>query len=187
MAIYPLPLNKRSPTMRRPDPYQHRARELCIADGVDPDSRIDRPGQRSMPAWCAYREAARKEQSASGLSRFDHNRGTAARRSLQPGQMKPSGQRRLNKKATQLASSENAFWNSESERALAIGVYVLATSPGRPHDTLHLEQPRVNGISHIGDTGYTYSGIHHRPAPFASSSGRKKCTGCSDENHDDKP
>ena len=64
MAIYPLPSNKRSPTMRRPDPYQHRARELCIADGVDPDSRIDRPGQRSMPAWCAYREAARKEHPA---------------------------------------------------------------------------------------------------------------------------
>ena len=78
-------------------------------------------------------------------SRHSYKRGrlfsTAARRSLQPGQMKPSGQRRLNKKATQLASSENAFWNSESERALAIGVYVLATSPGRPHDTLHLEQP----------------------------------------------
>ena len=64
MAIYPLPSNKRSPTMRRPDPYQHRARELCIADGVDPDSRIDRPGQRSMPAWCTYREAARKEHLA---------------------------------------------------------------------------------------------------------------------------
>ena len=53
---------------------------------------------------------------------------TAARRSLQPGQMKPSGQRRLNKNATQLASSENAFWNSESERALAIGC-----TSRRPH------------------------------------------------------
>ena len=47
--------------MRRPDPYQDRARDLCQAAGVDPDSRIDRPGQKSMPAWCAYREAARKE------------------------------------------------------------------------------------------------------------------------------
>src|SRR4249920_438378 len=49
-------------------------------------------------------------------SRHSYKRGrlfsTAARRSLQPGQMKPSGQRRLNKNATQLASSENAFWNS---------------------------------------------------------------------------
>jgi tRNA-splicing ligase RtcB len=48
----------------RTDPYQARARELCLAVGIDPDSRIDRPGQRSMPAWCAYRDAARKEQLA---------------------------------------------------------------------------------------------------------------------------
>ncbi len=48
--------------MRRPDPYQERARALCLAAGVDPDSRIERPGQRSMPAWSAYRDAARQEQ-----------------------------------------------------------------------------------------------------------------------------
>src|SRR5579864_8502130 len=47
--------------MRRTDPYRERARELCRAAGIDPDSRIDRPGQRSMPAWCAYRDAARQE------------------------------------------------------------------------------------------------------------------------------
>jgi tRNA-splicing ligase RtcB len=45
----------------RTDPYQARARELCQAAGVDPESRIERPGQRSMPAWCAYRDAARAE------------------------------------------------------------------------------------------------------------------------------
>jgi tRNA-splicing ligase RtcB len=50
--------------MRRTDPYQERARELCLAAGIDPDSRIDRPGQRSMPAWCAYRDAARQEHLA---------------------------------------------------------------------------------------------------------------------------
>ncbi len=50
--------------MRRADPYQERARELALAAGVDPDGRIERPGQRSMPAWCAYREAARAEQLA---------------------------------------------------------------------------------------------------------------------------
>jgi tRNA-splicing ligase RtcB (3'-phosphate/5'-hydroxy nucleic acid ligase) len=50
--------------MRRPDPYEPRARELALAAGVDPDSRIERPGQRSMPAWCAWREAARKEHLA---------------------------------------------------------------------------------------------------------------------------
>ena len=44
---------------------------------------------------------------------------SGSRSGSQPGQTKPSGQRRLNKNATQLASSENAFWNSESERALA--------------------------------------------------------------------
>jgi len=44
------------------------------------------------------------------------------RRLPQPGHTKPSGQRRLNKKAAQLSSSENDFWNSASDRALAISV-----------------------------------------------------------------
>jgi tRNA-splicing ligase RtcB (3'-phosphate/5'-hydroxy nucleic acid ligase) len=47
--------------MRRPDPYQERARELCRAAGIDPDSRVERLGMRSMPAWCAYRDTARQE------------------------------------------------------------------------------------------------------------------------------
>lgn len=51
--------------MNRKDAYQDRAREMCLAAGVDPDSRIDRPGQRSMPAWCAYRDAARQEHVAA--------------------------------------------------------------------------------------------------------------------------
>jgi tRNA-splicing ligase RtcB (3'-phosphate/5'-hydroxy nucleic acid ligase) len=50
--------------MRRADPYQERARELCLAAGIDPDSRIERPGLRSMPAWCGYRDAARQEHLA---------------------------------------------------------------------------------------------------------------------------
>jgi tRNA-splicing ligase RtcB (3'-phosphate/5'-hydroxy nucleic acid ligase) len=50
--------------MRRPDPYQTRARELAIAAGLDPDARIERPGQRSMPAWCTFRDAARAEHMA---------------------------------------------------------------------------------------------------------------------------
>ena len=50
--------------------------------------------------------------------------------------MKLSGQHRLNKNATQLASSENAFWNSESERPSHRGV-----RPGDLTRTLHLEQP----------------------------------------------
>src|SRR5260370_29209660 len=48
----------------RADPYQTRAPELCLAAGVDPDSRIERPGLRSLPAWCTYREAARQEHVA---------------------------------------------------------------------------------------------------------------------------
>ena len=44
----------------------------------------------------------------------------AARRPLQAGQTKPSGQRRLHKNAAHFASSVNACWNSVSERALAI-------------------------------------------------------------------
>jgi tRNA-splicing ligase RtcB len=51
--------------MRKPDPYETRARELALAAGLDPDSRIERPRQRSMPAWCAYRDAARREHLAA--------------------------------------------------------------------------------------------------------------------------
>ena len=49
---------------RKPDKLEPRARELAFFAGIDPDSRIERPGQRSMPAWCAYRDAARAEQVA---------------------------------------------------------------------------------------------------------------------------
>jgi hypothetical protein len=70
-------------------------------------------------------------------SRHSYKRGrlfsAATRRLLQAGQTKPSGHRRLTMKAAQLASSENAFWNWESERALAIDV--------RPDD-------RANPITH---------------------------------------
>jgi tRNA-splicing ligase RtcB len=48
----------------RSDPYQERARALAIEAGLDPDAKIDRPGQRPMPTWCLFRDAARKEQLA---------------------------------------------------------------------------------------------------------------------------
>jgi tRNA-splicing ligase RtcB len=51
--------------MRRPDAYETRARELAIAAGQDPDARVERPGQRSMPLWCTYRDAARTEHLAA--------------------------------------------------------------------------------------------------------------------------
>ena len=51
--------------MRRPSAYETRARELAILAGIDPDSRVARPdeapGGRGMPAWCAFRNAARAE------------------------------------------------------------------------------------------------------------------------------
>jgi tRNA-splicing ligase RtcB (3'-phosphate/5'-hydroxy nucleic acid ligase) len=50
--------------MRRPDPYEARARELALAAGLDPDARIERPGQRAMPTWCTFRDAARAEHMA---------------------------------------------------------------------------------------------------------------------------
>src|SRR5215467_2130565 len=55
-------------TMRRPDPYEQRARELATAGGLDPDGRIERPGQRSMPVWCTFRDAARAEHLAREAS-----------------------------------------------------------------------------------------------------------------------
>lgn len=48
--------------MMRSDPLQARARELCIAAGIDPESRIG--DGRGMPAWCTFRDAARAEQNA---------------------------------------------------------------------------------------------------------------------------
>ncbi len=50
--------------MTRSDRYQERARALAIEAGLDPDARIERPGQRSMPLWCTYRDAARAEHLA---------------------------------------------------------------------------------------------------------------------------
>ncbi len=50
--------------MRRADPYEERARALALAAGLDPDGRIERPGLRSMPTWCTFRDAARAEHLA---------------------------------------------------------------------------------------------------------------------------
>lgn len=49
---------------RRANPLETRSRELALAAGVDPDSRIPKPGsERGMPAWCGFTEAARAEQN----------------------------------------------------------------------------------------------------------------------------
>jgi tRNA-splicing ligase RtcB len=43
-------------------PGSERARALATAAGVDPDSRVGEG--RGQPAWCHYRDAARKEHMA---------------------------------------------------------------------------------------------------------------------------
>jgi tRNA-splicing ligase RtcB len=48
--------------MRRPDPYQERARAICVERGIDPDSRIGEG--RGQPAWCQFRTEARNEHLA---------------------------------------------------------------------------------------------------------------------------
>src|SRR5262249_47714053 len=58
-------VKQRTPVMTKPHRSETRARQLALAAGVDPDSRMERPGQRSMPAWCAYRDAARREHLAA--------------------------------------------------------------------------------------------------------------------------
>lgn len=45
--------------MRKPDKLEARARELCVAAGINPDSRVGEG--RGMPAWCTFRDAARIE------------------------------------------------------------------------------------------------------------------------------
>ena len=52
--------------MASKDPYKERARGLATAAGLDPDGRIERPGQRSMPVWCTFLDAARAEALARG-------------------------------------------------------------------------------------------------------------------------
>lgn len=55
--------------MRSPSPYETRARELAVLAGLDPNSRVARPGEepggRGMPAWCSFRDAARAEHLAA--------------------------------------------------------------------------------------------------------------------------
>jgi tRNA-splicing ligase RtcB len=51
---------------RPPDRTESRCRELALAAGVDPDSRVEKPGSpRGMPAWCTFRDAARAELNAT--------------------------------------------------------------------------------------------------------------------------
>lgn len=50
--------------MRPSDPLEARARELALASGTDPDSRVPNPAKpgKTMPAWTSFRDAARAER-----------------------------------------------------------------------------------------------------------------------------
>ena len=54
-------MTKAEKTMRRADPFEARARELALEAGIDPDSRLGEG--RGVPAWCAFRNAARQEHT----------------------------------------------------------------------------------------------------------------------------
>ncbi len=56
-------MSERAKVGRKPDAYEARARELAAAAGVDPDSRVGEG--RGMPAWCNFRDAARREHVAA--------------------------------------------------------------------------------------------------------------------------
>ena len=49
---------------RRVDTLEATARALATAAGVDPDSRVAKAGgDRGMPAWCGFRDAARVHEA----------------------------------------------------------------------------------------------------------------------------
>jgi hypothetical protein len=52
--------------MSRAEELEAVARALCLIDGVDPESIIDRPGLFPEPAWHSYREQARRELAKGG-------------------------------------------------------------------------------------------------------------------------
>jgi tRNA-splicing ligase RtcB (3'-phosphate/5'-hydroxy nucleic acid ligase) len=69
--------------VRKLDPLEARARELCLAAGLDLDGRIPKTGStRGMPAWTAFRDAAqferqRAEQASLRATVAAKNAGTA--------------------------------------------------------------------------------------------------------------
>ena len=57
--------------MRPSDPLEARARELAMAAGVEPDSRIPNPLKpgKTMPAWTGFRDAARAAKQEEAQAR----------------------------------------------------------------------------------------------------------------------
>ena len=57
---------------RKSDPNEKRSRELCIEAGLNPDERIQMEGStRTMPQWCTFRDAARKEYRDAKAAKFE--------------------------------------------------------------------------------------------------------------------
>ncbi|MEO3470351.1 RtcB family protein [Roseomonas sp. CAU 1739] len=57
--------------MRRADPLETHARDLAVAAGLDPETRIpnpDKPG-KTMPAWTEFRDAARQARKQEAKAR----------------------------------------------------------------------------------------------------------------------
>src|SRR5262249_24224303 len=69
--------------MDRSDRYQERAREMAREAGLDPDGSIERPGQRSMPVWCTFRDAARTEHLAREAADAPHTNAAEKPQALQ--------------------------------------------------------------------------------------------------------
>lgn len=67
--------------MRKPDAYESRCRELAVAAGLDPDARVGEG--RGMPAWCTFRETARKEHLARETEALAATIGAAAPQSIE--------------------------------------------------------------------------------------------------------
>ncbi len=57
--------------MRPSDPLEARARDLAVAAGIDPDTRIPNPAKpgKTMPAWTGFRDAARAAKHADTAAR----------------------------------------------------------------------------------------------------------------------
>jgi hypothetical protein len=66
--------------MTRGDEVEAVARALCLIDGVDPDSTIDKVGQAPEPRWHGYRELARRELATAGAGENDVRRWARYRR-----------------------------------------------------------------------------------------------------------
>ena len=62
---------------RRPDLLETRARELALAAGVDPESRVPKPGSaRGMPAWRLFgRKEAKRRFTRAAMDDWLRERG----------------------------------------------------------------------------------------------------------------